>query len=105
MRCAALRPKSSCAASPKALAQAAIVRRRLLGDRAHHRHQLAPQLREQRLHRGRRHALVGVVDQRIGDVVVGREELGILAAEVERRSRNGTMAAKSFAGRARVQAS
>ena len=42
------------------------------------------QLGEQRAHRGRRHALVGAVDQRIGDVVVGREEAGILAAEIER---------------------
>ena len=68
----------------KRAAQAAVVRRLLLGDGAHDRHQGRAQLLEQRQHRGRRHALVGAVDQRVGDVLVGREEVGVLAAEVER---------------------
>ena len=34
--------------------------------------------------RRRRHAFVGVVDMRIGDVLVGSEEAGIFAAEIER---------------------
>ena len=64
--------------------QAAVVGERLLGDGAHDRHQRRAQLGEQRQHRGRRHALVGAVDQRVGDVRVGREKAGVLAAEVER---------------------
>ena len=68
----------------KRAAQAAVVGRRLLGDGAHDRHQRRAQLGEQRPHRGRRHALVGAVDQRVGDVLVGREEVGVSAAEVER---------------------
>ena len=58
--------------------------RLLLGDGAHDGHQLGAQLLEQGAHAGDRHALVRTVDQRIGDVLVGAEVVGILAAEVER---------------------
>ena len=60
------------------------------------------QLLEQLAHRGRRHALVGAVDQRIGDVGVGGEEAGILAAEVERLLQEGTHGGE-VVGRARAR--
>ena len=65
-------------------AQTVVVRRRLLGYRAHHRNQLFPELRKERPDRGGRHAFVGGVDQRIGHMLVGCEKIGILATEVER---------------------
>ena len=84
-----MRPKSSCFALGKSAAQAGIVGQRLLGDGAHDRHQLGAQLVEQRAHAGHRHALVGAVDQRIGDVVVGAEIAGVLAAEIQRLLQEG----------------
>ena len=78
------RPKFDLRRLGERAAQAAVVGRLLLGDGAHDRHQRRAQLLEQRQHRGRRHALVGAVDQRVGDVLVGREEVGVLPAEVER---------------------
>ncbi len=79
-----MRPKSSCFCSGKVAAQAGIVGHRLLGDGAHDRHQLGAQLGEQRAHAGDRHALVGTVDQRVGDVRVGTEVVGKPAAEIQR---------------------
>ena len=67
----------------KGLAQAAIIRRGLLRNRPHQRQQLAPQRLEQFLHRGGRHALLGIIDERVGDVLVGREELRVFAADIE----------------------
>ena len=56
---------------------------RLRRDRMHDRHQLAAQLGEQGAHRCGGHALVGAVDQRIGDVRIGRKETGIFPAELD----------------------
>src|SRR5262245_37146409 len=52
-------------------AQAAIICWRPLGYRVHHRHEVAPQSVEERADRRCGHALVGVIDQWIGDMVVG----------------------------------
>ena len=65
------------------LAQTGVVGRRLRRDRFDDRHKLAAQLAEERPQRRDLHAVVGDVDQRIGDVLVGREIVGQLAAEVE----------------------
>jgi hypothetical protein len=51
---------------------------------------------------GRRHALVGAVDQRIGDVLVGREKVGVSAAEVECLFEHRTHGGK-IVGRARAR--
>ena len=62
-----------------------IVGLRLRADRIQQRHKPALQLAEQLSDRRRRHAFVGIVDLRIGNVRIGSEELGIFAAEFERR--------------------
>ena len=56
----------------------------LFGDGSHDGHQLGAQLLEEGAYAGDRHALVRTVDQRIGDVLVGAQVVGILATEVER---------------------
>ncbi len=66
------------------LPQATVVRRRLIADGAHQRHKLAPQRIEHRADRGRGHPLVRVVDVRIGDVAVRREEARVFAAQLQR---------------------
>ena len=65
------------------LPQTGIVGGRLIADRAHHRDEFASQFVEQFADRRRRHTLVRVVDMRVGDVFVRREEGGIFAAQVE----------------------
>jgi hypothetical protein len=69
--------------------EAGDVGHRLLGDGAHDRHKLGSQLAEQRAYAGDRHALVQLVDQRVGDVVRGSEVLGILPAEGQRLLQEG----------------
>jgi hypothetical protein len=68
----------------KFLPQAGVVRRRLIADRPHHRDEFAPQFVEQAPDRRRRHAFVGIVDMRVGDVFVRGEELGVFATQCER---------------------
>jgi hypothetical protein len=68
----------------KIAAEAGIVRCQLRADGIQERHQSALELTEQFADRRRRHALVGVVDMRIGDMRVRSEKLRILAAQVER---------------------
>jgi hypothetical protein len=64
--------------------EAAVVRGRLLADRTHQGYERRLQLGEQRAHRSRGHALVELIDQRIGDVVIRREEVSVAAAQLER---------------------
>ena len=71
----------------------------------HDRHQLRAQLAEQRAHGGNRHALVGAVDQRVGDVLVRAQEVGVLAAEVERLLQVGAHGGEVVGRPRRVQAS
>ena len=90
----------------KHLAQTRIVGRRLVADRIHDRHEFASQLAEHLADRRCRHALVGVVDVGIGDVLVGREERqNIRGSDRASFPDRAPWTAKSFAGRARVQAS
>ena len=64
--------------------ETASIRQRLIRNGADDRSKLAPELRKERADGSRRHAFVGVVDQRIGNMRVGREEAGVFAAEIER---------------------
>jgi len=89
----------------ESLAQTAIVRRRLLGDRAHQWHQFAPQRLEQFLHRGGRHALLGIIDERVSDVLVGRKELRVFAADIENLLQERHHGGKVIGRPPRVQAS
>ncbi len=63
--------------------EAAVVGGLLPGDGAHDRHERRAQLLEERRHGGHRHAFVGAIDQRVGNVGVRPEEAGVLPAEVE----------------------
>jgi hypothetical protein len=54
--------------------QTVVVRWQLITDHVHHGDELAPQLCEKVLDRGRRKALVGLVYHRIGDMFIGREK-------------------------------
>jgi hypothetical protein len=72
------------------LPQTRVVRGRPLGDRSHQRHELAPELGEERAHGRRLHPRVGVVDERIGDVLVRREESRVGPAELHRLFELGT---------------
>ncbi len=64
-------------------AQAAIVGGRPLGDRLGQGHQARPQGREERAHRLGLHAIVGAVDQRVGDMGVAGEAVGHAPAQLE----------------------
>jgi hypothetical protein len=74
----------------------------LIADRAYHGDQLAPQLGEKPLDRGCRQTLVGIIDHRIGDVVIGRKERGVFSAETEspfeKRNHGGEIVRRSSAG-------
>ena len=70
--------------------QAAIVDRRLLSDGAHERDQRFPQRRKQAAYRRRRHAFIGAIDQRIGNVGIGREKAGVLAAKIDAHFQEGS---------------
>src|SRR5271169_5974198 len=82
--------------------QTAVVRWRLIADREHQGGELAPQLCEKALDGGCRQTLVGVIDHRIGDVVVRRKERGIFPAQVERllekRNHRGEVVCQSSPG-------
>src|SRR5207302_9584319 len=64
--------------------QATVVDTRLIADVPHDRQQLAAKLREQLPNGGVRHALVHVIDQRVGDMPVRREEFDIFASKLKR---------------------
>ena len=61
------------------------------------------QFGEQRAHRGGLHPVIGKIDQRVGDMFVAGEEIGELAAQVERFFQHGWTLRKSLAGRASAQ--
>ena len=61
-----------------------IVGRRLSANGVDERRQPALELAEQFPDRSRGHAFIGIVDVRIGDVGIRRENYGIFAAEFER---------------------
>ena len=87
-------------------AQADVVCWRLTAYGLHDRHQLAPQLRKQRADRSRRHTFVGIIDERVGDMLVGGEEVCVLATKIDRPSPGrAPWSQESFAGLARFQAS
>ena len=65
------------------LLQAAVIGNRLCGNRLHDRHQLCSKFRKQRPHCGDRHALVGEIDQRIGDVLISGKAIRQLPTLIE----------------------
>jgi hypothetical protein len=73
-----------------------------LADSRHDRLQLVSQLRKQRSDRSRHHTFVGMINERLGDMRIGK--VCVLATKVGSPS-NGTMVAKLFVRLACFQAS
>ena len=76
--------KSKLFSLAKGPAQTCVVCRRFTAYGLHDRHQLASQLRKQRADRSRRHALVGIVNVRVGDMLVRSEEVCVFASKIDR---------------------
>jgi hypothetical protein len=78
----------------KEAVQAAVVGHGSIADGPHQGQKFGAQIREQGAHRRAGHALVRVVDQRIDHVLVGGEERGVFAAEIEGTLQQGPHAGK-----------
>jgi hypothetical protein len=62
--------------------QAVVAWNGLIGNGAHDRYQFAPELGKERADQICRHAFLVGVDQRVGDMLIGRKKASVFAAEI-----------------------